>query len=94
VAELTGPRYRPDVDRAIVLLTDGLPMPGTEGATVAQGAAARHAGAATWAIGLGPDVDPALLARVTGTAERVRIAPQPADLEAVYRQVASGIVCR
>ena len=94
IGELFGARARPDVDRAIVLLTDGLPMGGTEAAAEAQGTRARDAGVSTWAIGLGSDVDPAFLARLTAAAERVLIAPGPEDLEAVYRRVASGIVCR
>jgi uncharacterized protein YegL len=94
IGELLGARARPDVDRAIVLLTDGLPMGGTEAAAAAQGTRARDAGISTWAVGLGSDVDPAFLARLTAAPERVLVAPGPEDLEAVYRRVASGIVCR
>jgi Mg-chelatase subunit ChlD len=93
-AELTGPRRRLGADRAIVLLTDGRPVAGTETATIDEGALARSVGIDIWAIGLGQDADPALLAQITGSSEKVLLAPQPADLEAVYREVAGGIVCR
>jgi Ca-activated chloride channel family protein len=92
--ELLGAQARADADRAIVILTDGLPMPGTEAGALAQGERARAAGVETWAIGLGADVDPAFLALLAGTADHVLVAPAPSDLEAVYRQVASGIICR
>ena len=92
--ELTGPRRRPEADRALVLLTDGLPQGGTEAETIAQGDRARAAGIATWVVGLGADVQPALLARIAGGADHVRLAPDAADLEEIYRQIASGIVCR
>jgi Mg-chelatase subunit ChlD/DNA-binding beta-propeller fold protein YncE len=94
VGELLGARRRDGVDRAIVLLTDGLPMAGTEAETLAEADRARAAGVSTWTIGLGSDVDPDFLGRVAGAGDRVLIAPAPGDLEGVYRRVASGIVCR
>jgi uncharacterized protein YegL len=93
-AELTGGRRRVGADMVIVLLTDGLPQPGSEADTVAEGQRARTAGIALWAIGLGQDVAAATLAQITGTPARVLLAPNAVGLEAVYRQVAGGIVCR
>ncbi len=46
------------------------------------------------AISLSTDAAPATLAQITGAPERVPVARSPADLEAVYRRVAGGIVCR
>ena len=93
-AEITGRRARVDADRAIVLLTDGRPTAGFEEAAVAAASQARAAAIATWVIGLGGDLDAAYLARLAGAAGRVRVAPGAADLEAVYRQVASTLLCR
>lgn len=92
--ELDGPRRRSEADRALVLLTDGLPLEGTEAEAIRQGDRARAAGIVTWVVGLGGDVQPALLAQIAGGAERVRLAPGTADLEEIYRQVASGFVCK
>lgn len=94
LSELVGPRRRLDADRAIVLLTDGRPLPGTEDAAAAVGVSARSAGVSTWAIGLGADVDPEMLVTLAGTADQVLVAPTPSDLEEVYRRVAGGIICR
>ena len=52
------------------------------------------AGAGLWAIGLGEDVLADVLGEVTGDATRVHLAPGPDELAAIYRAVASGIVCR
>lgn len=93
-AELSGSRRRADADRVIVLLTDGLPQAGSEGASVTAGAQARALGTGLWGIGLGSDAAPATLAQITGAADRVLIAPSLDDLEGVYRRVASGIICR
>ncbi len=94
-AELTGPRARSAADRAVVVLTDGRPQGGTEDAVRAAAARARAvAGAGVWAIGLGDDVLDAVLTEVTGDAARVFVAPGPDELAAIYRAVASGIVCR
>ena len=87
-------RARVDADRAIVLLTDGRPTAGYEEVAVAAASQARAAAIATWVIGLGGDLDAAYLARLAGAAGRVRVAPGAADLEAVYRQVASTLLCR
>ncbi|MFN8423720.1 MAG: VWA domain-containing protein [Anaerolineae bacterium] len=94
-AELTGARMRAGADRAIVVLTDGRPQGGTEDAVrEAAGRARAAAGAGVWAIGLGEDVLADVLTEVTGDAARVFVAPGPAELAAIYRAVASGIVCR
>jgi uncharacterized protein YegL len=94
VDELLGVRRREDADRALILLTDGRPMPGTEASAVATGALARASGVSTWAIGLGADVDPDFLVEVAGSEDQVVIAPNPDELEGIYRRIASGIICR
>jgi|GEM_PF-2507950 len=94
-AELTGARARIGADRAIVLLTDGRPQGGTEDAVRAAALRARAAaGAGLWAIGLGEDALADVLGEVAGDAARVYLAPGPDELVAIYRAVASGIVCR
>ncbi len=92
--ELQGPRRRPTADRALVLLADGLPSAGTEPEVRAAARRARDARVEVFAIGLGADVDPALLAAVTGDARRVYLAPTERDLAAIYADIARLVPCR
>lgn len=84
--ELAGPRARAGAEPAIVLLTDGLPD-SPRGARDAA-AAARDAGIALYTIGLGRDVDAALLRELAGADDRAFIAPTEAELGAVYAGIA------
>ena len=85
-AELTGPRARPESAPVILLMTDGLPE-SPEAARDAA-AAARSAGATIYAIGLGDDVDVALLAELTGVSDQVFAVPNEAELARVYTRIA------
>jgi len=93
-AELTGPRARGGADRAIVLLTDGRPQGGTEAAVLSAAATARATGGGVWAVGLGGDVLVDVLEQITADRSRVHLAPGSGELAAIYRAIASGIVCR
>ena len=74
----------PGAERRIVALTDGLPSPSTPAQVRAAAAAARDAGVQIEAIGLGGDVDAALLAEVAGSPERYHAAPDAEDLRALF----------
>ena len=90
--ELWGPRRRPANTPTIVLLTDGLQNGAPEPA-YALATDARARGARIYSIGLGQDVDAAFLATVAGDPVRRYLAPEPADLAAIYAQIAGEIPC-
>ncbi|MCC7018138.1 MAG: VWA domain-containing protein [Ardenticatenales bacterium] len=81
-AVAVGPE-RPDAVRAIIVVTDGRPSTGIAPA-LAAAAEARAAGIVLHAVGLGDDVDAALLTAIAGDAERYHAAPGTEDLVEVY----------
>lgn len=74
----------PGAERRIVALTDGLPSPSTPEQARAAAAAARDAGVQIETIGLGGDVDAALLTDIAGSPERYHAAPDAEDLRALF----------
>jgi len=92
-AELRGPSRRSAARPVIVLMTDGQPTRSTVGRVVAAADAAKRAGATLFTIGLGPDVDPALLKLVATSDRHFYQAPGAEDLARVYRTVAGVIPC-
>jgi Mg-chelatase subunit ChlD len=89
---LWGPRHRPEHTPAIVLLTDGL-QNGPVEPVYALAEEARGRGTLLYTIGLGEDVDADFLARLAGSPSRRYLAPGPADLAAIYDQIAGQIPC-
>lgn len=85
---------RPEAYVAQILLTDGRPS-GTVESVREAAAAARAAGIAVYAIGLGQDLDRSLLIEVAGDAARYHEAPRASDLEPIYRELLSKefLVC-
>lgn len=94
LAELSGARARANADPVIVLLTDGRPDDTALAAALASAATARRKGVTLFAIGLGGDVLPEVLAGIAGDPARVFLAPEAADLAAIYGEVARVIPCR
>jgi len=84
---------RPDADPVIVMLTDGRPQGGSEGATQLAAEMAAEIGVPVWAIGLGPDVSEPVLRMIAGGADRVRLAPGPDELAEVFAAIAREIPC-
>lgn len=82
---------RPDARGVVVLLTDGQPTGTTPDAVRAAAAAARE-GALVYALGIGTDVDAALLADVAGAPERFLAVPDADALAAIYDAVREQIV--
>lgn len=78
----------------IVLLTDGLPDPGTEGAALAEGARARARGMTVFAVGLGDRAAVELLGAVAGDPSLVRFAPTAEELASAYAAIAGDVGCR
>ncbi len=94
ISELKGERSRTEAAAVIVLLTDGRPDGGTIGTVSGYAELARRLHITVFAIGLGEDVLPDVLQIVAGDPRRVYLAPGPADLEAIYREIARVIPCR
>lgn len=92
--ELASPRAQPDARKAVVLLTDGKPDGGSSprGRSLEEAEALRQAGVAVFAIGLGADVDRALMRELAGDPSRYFEAPSAAELAAVYRQIARRLL--
>lgn len=90
--ELSDGPTRPGNNRAIILLTDGRPDPGTEDAVLRAADELRSA-AVIFTIGLGADIDAVLLRRVASRPDMYFEAPATDDLEAIYRQIAGSLPC-
>jgi len=57
-------------------------------------ALARDLDVTIYTIGLGDDVNPAMLASIAGSTERVYLAPDATQLARVYAEIARLIPCR
>jgi Mg-chelatase subunit ChlD len=90
-AQLQG--RRTEATAAVILLTDGRP---TAPAAAVRAAAdrLRAGGAVVYAIGLGSDVDGALLTAVAGAAARYVHAPDASDLVRIYTSLPVVEPCR
>src|SRR5262249_31855884 len=93
VAQLTGPRARPAARRILILLTDGKPDGGTDAQLAAAVQPTRAAAITAYPLGLGRDVDAALLRQVSGAPSRYYPAPSKDDLARIYRRIAEGLPC-
>lgn len=92
-AELAGPRHTPGRAGVILLLTDGVQNGAPKSTVLAEADAAKAAGALVYTIGLGADVDGALLAQVASGPEFHFLAPTAADLADIYRRISVAIPC-
>jgi Mg-chelatase subunit ChlD len=89
--EMTGPRRVAGHTPAIILLTDGNP----EGAYAADVRAAaqqiRNAGILLYTVGLGQDVNAALLREIASQPDHYFQSPTPADLAQIYSRLAGDV---
>jgi Mg-chelatase subunit ChlD len=92
-AQLTGAGRR-EADPLLVLLTDGRPDAGTAADAQLVARLARQHGVSLYAIGLGPDVDAALLEDLAGGPDRVFLTPSERDLRRILEEVARRLPCR
>jgi len=93
LGELRGPARRSANRPVIVLLSDG-GHTGSRADVVDLADEARALGTAVYAVGLGADADGDLLEQIAGHRGRLFMAPDAADLEAIYRHIAGAIPCR
>lgn len=89
---LTGPRHKPENTAAVLLITDGRPTRSSEADVLAAGRALHEAGITVFAVGLGVDVNPELLAGVASGPSTFYETPQADELvdalRAIYGQLA------
>jgi uncharacterized protein YegL len=78
----------------IILLTDAAPTGVTPDEVRVAAARAKAAGMLIYTIGLGQDVDHALLADVSSKPEWYFFAPDTGDLAEIYGQIAYSIPCK
>ncbi len=92
LAELEGPDHRAGNAAVLVVLSDGQQLDGPASAA-ASAAQARQRGVAIYTIGLGADAALGFLAELAGDPSRSFFAPEPAQLTAIYLDIAAVIPC-
>jgi Mg-chelatase subunit ChlD len=94
VGALTDGR-RPEAQPVAILLTDGLQnqAEAPNAAVLAQADRLKAAGALVYTIGLGGDIDHALLGAVASTPDRAYTSPTAAELETIYRAISARLWC-
>jgi uncharacterized protein YegL len=92
-ASLSQPTPDPSRRSVLVLLTDGAPSGVTPEEVIQTADEVRASGVQVYAIGLGSDVDAALLRRLAFVDGRYYPAPDASDLETIYRTIAAAIPC-
>ncbi|MCE7939339.1 MAG: VWA domain-containing protein, partial [Chloroflexi bacterium CFX6] len=93
LGELDSPRHRAGNKRSIILVTDGAQTGGDTQAVLAAANAAKAVGVTIVSVGLGADVDVALLTQVATAPSLYFPAPNAEDLVRIYREVARLIPC-
>jgi Mg-chelatase subunit ChlD len=92
--ELESPRHKPGNQRSIVLVTDGHQTgPGGNAAVRAVADQIRAADIKLITVGLGSDVDEALLREIATSPELYFPAPNAEELKDIYREIARVIPC-
>ncbi len=87
-------RGRAGSRRAVVLLSDGRPSEGTEARALELAALARDSDVSVFTVGLGDDADGTLLSRLAKDPSYAYLAPDAAELAAIYRRIAVTLPCR
>ena len=93
LAELLSTRHVAANNRSIILVTDGAQSVGQEQAVRDAAAAIKATGIKIVSVGLGPDIDVALLTEVATAPNLFYRAPAAEDLLRIYREVARLIPC-
>ena len=78
----------------MILLTDGLQAARDSASVLRIADDLRVIGAKTYTIGLGNNVDAALLRQIAATPQYFYASPDDANLTAVYTHIAFDIRCR
>ena len=92
--ELLSPRHKPANERVIIFLTDGRPNGTTEEEVLYQAAMTKAAGITIYTIGLGNDVNAALLQQIASSPDRYYFSPTTAQLTEIYERIAGIVRCQ
>jgi Mg-chelatase subunit ChlD len=92
--ELESHRHATANTRAIILVTDGEQSVGTNADVLAVANQIKTTDIVLWAVGLGADVDQALLLQVASTPDQYRHAPSADGLRLIYQEIARVVPCR
>lgn len=92
-AELRGPRRRAGNDPVMIVLTDGRTNGETTETLLARAERARAEGIRIFSIGLGEDIDPAILAQIASQREYFYRAPSAVELVMIYQDIVREIPC-
>lgn len=84
---------RPGSQRAMVVLTDGQGTDEDPGAAQRAADGAKAAGITLYTVGLGQDVDLSALRALASGPEHCFLAPDAAELAAIYRGIAGALPC-
>lgn len=90
---LRGPLRRPANAAVLILLTDGRPTGTTADEVLAAADPLHEQGVLVYSIGLGEDLDAALLAGIARQPERLLLTPDAEDLLQVYERIARELPC-
>jgi Mg-chelatase subunit ChlD len=92
LAQLVGARHRRANRQVMVVISDGKanPVPGEEAVQAARGA--QEAGIDVIVLGIGPDMDEAVLRRMASRASDFYHAPSAAALTGILQQMASRTI--
>lgn len=91
--ELMSSRHRAGNKRSIILVTDGEQSNGDTAPVLAWAATAKSNGITIITVGLGLEIDTALLTQVASDPALYYPVPNAADLQRIYREVARIIPC-
>jgi Ca-activated chloride channel family protein len=91
--ELAGSRSRSSATKVMVVLTDGIPNPVPGSVALEKAIAAKQIGINLFTIGLGSDVDGALLRGMASVPEWYYEAPTADALMAIYSRLPEYVPC-
>jgi Mg-chelatase subunit ChlD len=83
---------RAEARPVVVLLSDGL-QSGPAEPVLAEAAAIKSSGATVYTVGLGADIDRALLATVATSPDRLYVSPTATQLAAIYDEISERLAC-
>ena len=88
---LADPGRDAERDAVVVLLTDGRPTVSRASQVILAAERLKAGGVTLFAIGVGPDADPALLSLAATAPPYFLFAPDAEDLERLYRHIAARL---
>lgn len=91
--ELAGTRHRPENDRAMVILTDGVNNPEPVAEALERAARAKADGIRIFTVGLGEEIDAQALRDIASRPQDYYFAPSAQDLARIFDDIGRTIPC-